>query len=51
MEPDSPSRSLRKLDSVDRILDLEAIGRRVGEDADFGRELADPPASAAAVAG
>jgi hypothetical protein len=32
-------RSLRKLDSVDRIPDLEAIGRSVGEAADFRREL------------
>jgi hypothetical protein len=33
-------RSLKKLDSVDRIRDLEAIGRRVGEAADFDRDLA-----------
>jgi hypothetical protein len=33
-------RSLRKLDSVDRIPDLEALGRKIGERADFTRELA-----------
>jgi hypothetical protein len=33
-------RSLRKLDSVDRIPDLEALGRKIGQAADFQRELA-----------
>jgi uncharacterized protein len=33
-------RSLRKLDSVDRIPDLEALGRKIGGRADFTRELA-----------
>ena len=33
-------RSLRKLDSVDRIPDLEALGRKIGQAADFKRELA-----------
>ena len=33
-------RSLRKLDSVDRIPDLEALGRRIGETADFDHDLA-----------
>jgi hypothetical protein len=33
-------RSLRKLDSVDRIPDLEALGGKIGEAADFDHDLA-----------
>ena len=37
---ESVRRSLRKLDAIDRIPDLESLGRKIGAAADFDRDLA-----------